>query len=168
MFGLFLYMLVYFSLFLCIFIYFCQFWFILVYFCLFWYILVTDGPQMVPRGPRWSPALVCSVGMQRWCAALVCSVGMPASQIRVGDGGDGRISPEHPSPILHAPRDIISCKGESLTPIWPCLDTCLKSLISAAEFYTQWGAGLPTISDMDQICGKNANWEKLRSAIMHN
>ena len=44
-------------------------------------------------------------------------------QIRVGDGddddgddGDGRISPEHPSPILHAPRDIISRKGKSLTP----------------------------------------------------
>ena len=34
------------------------------------------------------------------------------------DGGDddGRISPEHPSPILHAPRDIISRKGKSLTP----------------------------------------------------
>ena len=30
---------------------------------------------------------------------------------------DGRIFPEHPSPILHAPRDIISCKGKSLTPI---------------------------------------------------
>ena len=26
-----------------------------------------------------------------------------------GDGG-GRISPEHPSPILHAPRHNISCK----------------------------------------------------------
>ena len=41
-------------------------------------------------------------------------------QIRVGDGGgddDGRIFPEHPSPILHAPRDIISRKGKSLTPI---------------------------------------------------
>ena len=46
-------------------------------------------------------------------------------QTRVGDGGggdggggdDGRISPEHPSPILHAPRDIISRKGKSLTPI---------------------------------------------------
>ena len=34
-----------------------------------------------------------------------------------GDGGDGRISPEHPRPILHAPRDIISRKGKSLTPI---------------------------------------------------
>ena len=73
---------------------------------------VPDGPQrsqMVPRGPRWSPALVCSVGM-------------PAFQIRVGDGGDGdgdgRIFPEHPSPILHAPRDIISRKGKSLTPIY--------------------------------------------------
>ena len=32
---------------------------ILVYFGIFW-------SQMVPRGPRWSPALVCSVGMQRW------------------------------------------------------------------------------------------------------
>ena len=44
-------------------------------------------------------------------------------QTRVGDGGDGggddgRISPEHPSPILHAPRDIISRKGKSLTPIY--------------------------------------------------
>ena len=63
--------------------------------------------------------------MQRWYVALVCSVGMPASQIRVGDGGDsdgggdggdGRILPEHPSPILHAPRDIISRKGRSFTP----------------------------------------------------
>ena len=26
--------------------------------------------------------------------------------------------PEHPSPILHAPRDIISHKGKSLTPIY--------------------------------------------------
>ena len=34
-----------------------------------------------------------------------------------GGGGDGRIFPEHPGPILHAPRDIISRKGKSLTPI---------------------------------------------------
>ena len=34
-----------------------------------------------------------------------------------GDDCDGRIFPEHPSPILHAPRDIISRKGKSLTPI---------------------------------------------------
>ena len=52
-------------------------------------------------------------------------------QTRVGDGDDdddgddgdgdddGRIFPEHPSPILHAPRDIISRKGKSLTPIIP-------------------------------------------------
>ena len=48
-------------------------------------------------------------------------------QTRVGDGGGGgdddgdggRIFPGHPSPILHAPRDIISRKGKSLTPtIW--------------------------------------------------
>ena len=43
-------------------------------------------------------------------------------QPRVGDGGgggddDGRIFPEHPSPILHAPRDIISRKGKSLNPM---------------------------------------------------
>ena len=40
-------------------------------------------------------------------------------QTRVGNGGgdDGRIFPGHPSPILHAPRDIISRKGKSLTPI---------------------------------------------------
>ena len=34
-----------------------------------------------------------------------------------GDGDDGRIFPEHPSPILHAPRDLISRKGKSFTPI---------------------------------------------------
>ena len=34
------------------------------------------------------------------------------------DGHDGRISPEHPSPIPHAPRDNMSRKGKSLTPIW--------------------------------------------------
>ena len=34
-----------------------------------------------------------------------------------GDDDDGRIFPEHPSPILHAPRDNISRKGKSLTPI---------------------------------------------------
>ena len=34
-----------------------------------------------------------------------------------GDGGGGRIFPEHPSPILHAPRDNISRKGNpSLRP----------------------------------------------------
>ena len=47
---------------------------------------------------------------------------LPIFQIRVGDddgdGDDGRIFPEHPSPILHAPRDIISRKGKSLTPIY--------------------------------------------------
>ena len=47
-------------------------------------------------------------------------------QTRVGDGGGGgdgggRIFPEHPSPILHAPRDIISRKGKSLTPIYGCV-----------------------------------------------
>ena len=56
--------------------------------------------------------------------------------MRVGDGddgdgdgygdGDGRISPEHPSPILHAPRDIISRKGKSLTPIK--VKVCLESV----------------------------------------
>ena len=35
-----------------------------------------------------------------------------------GDDGDRRIFPEHPSPIFHAPRDIISRKGNSLTPIY--------------------------------------------------
>ena len=33
------------------------------------------------------------------------------------DDDDGRSFPEHPSPIFHAPRDIISRKGKSLTPI---------------------------------------------------
>ena len=42
----------------------------------------------------------------------------PVSNDGDDDGdGDGRISPEHPSPILHAPRDIISRKGKSLTPM---------------------------------------------------
>ena len=42
------------------------------------------------------------------------------SQSRVGDDGDGdgRIFSEHPSPILHAPKDIISRKGKSRTPIY--------------------------------------------------
>ena len=35
-----------------------------------------------------------------------------------GGGGDGRIPPGYPSPILHAPRDIISRKGKSLTPMY--------------------------------------------------
>ena len=34
---------------------------------------------------------------------------------RDGDGDGGNIFPEHPSPILHAPRDNISRKGKSLT-----------------------------------------------------
>ena len=34
-----------------------------------------------------------------------------------GDGDGGRIFPGHPSPILHAARDIISRKGKSLTPM---------------------------------------------------
>ena len=34
-----------------------------------------------------------------------------------GGGDDGRIFPDHPSPILHAPRDNISCKDNpSLRP----------------------------------------------------
>ena len=41
-----------------------------------------------------------------------------------GGGDDGRISPEHPSPIIHAPRDIISRKGKSLTPIC-CSSACM-------------------------------------------
>ena len=53
---------------------------------------------------------------------------LPPPPPRVGgdgdDGdGDGRISPEHPSPILHAPRDIISRKGKSLTPSVPAHKT---------------------------------------------
>ena len=34
-----------------------------------------------------------------------------------GDSDDGRILPDHPSPILHTPRDNISRKGKALTPI---------------------------------------------------
>ena len=33
-----------------------------------------------------------------------------------GDGDDGRIFSEHPSPILHAPRDIISRRGPAGGP----------------------------------------------------
>ena len=60
------------------------------------------------------------INIENYFVQLVCNwyaVGMPASQARVGDDDDGRISPEHPSLILHAPRDIISCEGKSLTPI---------------------------------------------------
>ena len=39
-----------------------------------------------------------------------------------GDGDDGRIFPEHPGPIIHAPRDIISRKGKSLTPTYKTLN----------------------------------------------
>ena len=64
-------------------------------------------------------------------------------QIRVGDGGDdggddgdgdGRISPEHPSPILHAPRDIISRKGKSLTPTCPLKGIGVRN-IYIGDFY---------------------------------
>ena len=34
-----------------------------------------------------------------------------------GGGDDKRVFPEDPSPILHAPRDNISRKGKSITPI---------------------------------------------------
>ena len=34
-----------------------------------------------------------------------------------GGGDSARISREHPSPISHTPRDYISGKGQSLTPI---------------------------------------------------
>ena len=47
-----------------------------------------------------------------------------------GDDDDGRIFPEHPSPILHAPRDIISRKGKSLTPICHLMETKYVSRIS--------------------------------------
>ena len=40
----------------------------------------------------------------------------PLGEGKGDDGNGGRIFPEHPSPILHAPRDNISCKGKSLTP----------------------------------------------------
>ena len=50
--------------------------------------------------------------MQRWYAALVGDGGDD------GGDGDGRIFPEHAGPIIHAPRDIISRKGKSLTPIF--------------------------------------------------
>ena len=43
-----------------------------------------------------------------------------------GDGGGGRISPEHASPILHAPRDNISCKGKSL---------CSSTLLALLYYY---------------------------------
>ena len=51
-------------------------------------------------------------------------------QTRVGDGDDGgdddgRIFPEHPGPIIHAPRDIISRKGESLTPMRIVIALCI-------------------------------------------
>ena len=50
-----------------------------------------------------------------------------------GDGGDGKISPEHPIPILHAPRDIISRKGKSLTPIYIYIYQKSNSIASKYE-----------------------------------
>ena len=40
--------------------------------------------------------------------------------LRLGEDGadDGRMSPEHPNPILHAHRDNISRKVKSLTPMY--------------------------------------------------
>ena len=52
-----------------------------------------------------------------------------------GDDGDGRNFSEHPGSILHTPRDNISRKGESLTPI-----TCVKGVWDRIESLgDSWG-----------------------------
>ena len=58
-----------------------------------------------------------------------------------GDGGDGRISPEHPSPILHAPRDIISRKGKSLTPISCFIESIVTPSYHACVAKVFWPVG---------------------------
>ena len=78
------------------------------------------------------------------------------------NGGGEKISPEHPSPILHTPRDNISRKGESLTLVililatvsglfccgtsfleaicrFVCADTFSKTLGNIQNCLTCWG-----------------------------
>jgi hypothetical protein len=62
-----------------------------------------------------------------------------ASFLGVGDGGDdggGIIFSEHPSPILHAPRDNISRKGNpSLWPmLWLQCIICFYSFLQEQSF----------------------------------
>ena len=58
------------------------------------------------------------------CRTLEEGSGDEGGDDKGGDGGDGdgdgngRVFPEHRSPILHSARDIISRKGKSLTPIY--------------------------------------------------
>ena len=65
---------------------------------------------------------MCIFSLISYLISLLSSLVSRLSSLvsRVGDDGDGDddgiIFPEHPSPILHAPRDIISRKGKSLTP----------------------------------------------------
>ena len=108
------------------------------------------GKISQPRCPRpilinhifWS-ILVCSIGMQRcWYAALV------------GDGGDsdgdGRISPEHPSPILHPPRDIISRRAQpSLRHTR--LTTCLQDFQPAYKTFNSHTRNLTANSTSSQL-----------------
>ena len=57
-------------------------------------------------------------------------------------GGDdnGRSFPEHPSPILHAPRNNISRKGKSLNPImlYMMLYMIFINITSLGDFPSKW------------------------------
>ena len=84
-------------------------------------------------------------------------------QTRVGDGdgddddgddGDGRISPEHPSPILHAPRDIISRKGKSLTPMFPHTYPLMAAVdmhVACARYGHSYYSSLPQSPSLSPI-----------------
>ena len=92
--------------------------------------LAASGATALETGPQESALLLGG--------AVLNSIGLPQEEVikliddtRVsmystrmkdifgqdGDGDSSRIIPEHPSPILHAPRDNIFRKGKSLTPI---------------------------------------------------
>ena len=82
-------------------------------------------------------------------------------QTRVGDGddddddgddGDGRISPEHPRPILHAPRDIISRKGKSLTPINDVLT--MNDVLTIDAVFVPMSGQLSSLGDLWGPSGK--------------
>ena len=64
-----------------------------------------------------------------------------------GDGGGGRIFPEHPSPILHAPRDNISRKDN------PSLRYSHISIIAYGSLSREWN--LTSVCQMMKIVSLN-------------
>ena len=66
-----------------------------------WALWARARTLMGPLGPLWARARALIMNQPYY---------EPASGEDDGDDGGGRIFPEHPSPILHAPRDNISRK----------------------------------------------------------